>query len=194
MGSTHRSKFFDEALKEETMNIPELETRQLPPLSLGLLRMMFGILYLDMALQKAPWVIDNGNRFGWLYGWIWTEIKNPTFEFYKNFLHDIVLPHFNAFGYLTFFTEMFLGISLLLGLFTVLSGIGGALFMTNIMLGAYSVPTEWYWVWPLLIGPHIVFAHSRAGRSLGIDRVLWNRLSRSEGPQTRVGNILLRLI
>jgi uncharacterized membrane protein YphA (DoxX/SURF4 family) len=176
------------------MSIPELPTRQPPPLSLGLLRMMFGVLYLDMALQKAPWVIEDGNRFGWLYGWIWTEIKNPTFEFYKNFLHDIVLPHFNFFGYFTFFTEMSLGILLLLGLFTVLSGIGGALFMTNIMLGAYSVPTEWYWVWPLLIGPHLVFALSRAGRSLGIDRLLWNRLSQSEGPQTRVGNILLRII
>jgi uncharacterized membrane protein YphA (DoxX/SURF4 family) len=176
------------------MGIPELQTRQFPPLSLGLLRIMFGVLYLDMALQKAPWVIHNGDRFGWLYGWIWTEIKNPTFEFYKIFLHDIVLPYFNFFGYFTFFAEMALGISLLLGLFTVLSGIGGALFMFNIMLGAYSVPGEWYWIWPLLIGPHIVFAHSRAGRSLGIDRVLWNRLSRSEGPQTRVGNILRRLI
>lgn len=176
------------------MGTPELPTRQLPSLSLGLLRMMFGVLWLDMALQKAPWVINDGHRFGWLYGWIWTEIKNPTFEFYKNFLHDIVLTYFNAFGYLAFFTEMSLGILLLLGLFTVLGGIGGALFMTNIMLGAYSVPGEWYWVWPLLIGPHIVFAHSRAGRSLGLDRVLWNRLSRAEGRQTGVGNLLLRLI
>ncbi len=176
------------------MDMTESPTRHIPPLSLGLLRMMFGVLYLDMALQKAPWIINDGNRFGWLYGWIWTEIKNPTFEFYKHFLQDIVLAHFNFFGYFTFFTEMSLGILLLLGLFTVLTGIGGALFMTNIMLGAYSVPTEWYWVWPLLIGPHIVFAHSRAGRSLGLDWVLWNRLSRAEGPQTRVAKLLLRLI
>lgn len=104
------------------MTISELPTRQLPSLSLGLLRMMFGVLWLDMALQKAPWVINDGHRFGWLYGWIWTEIKNPTFEFYKTFLHDIVLTYFNAFGYLAFFTEMSLGILLLLGLLTVLGG------------------------------------------------------------------------
>ena len=39
-----------------------LPVKQLPPLSLGRLRMVFGVLYLDMALQKAPWVIHNGDR------------------------------------------------------------------------------------------------------------------------------------
>lgn len=165
-----------------------------PSLSLGLLRMMFGLLWLDMALQKAPWVITDGQRFGWLYGWIWTEIKNPTFEFYKNFLHDVVLPNFNTFGYMTFFTEMSFGISLLLGLFTVLGGIGGALFQFNIMLGAYSVPGEWYWIWPLLICPHLVFAHSRAGRSLGIDRLLYDRLAQGEAQPTGIRKLLLWLI
>ncbi len=165
-----------------------------PPFSVGLLRMMFGVLWLDMALQKAPWVIQDGQPFGWLYGFIWTEIKNPTFEFYKNFLHNIVLPNFTAFGYLTFVTEISLGISLLLGLFTVLGGIGGALFQLNIMLGAYSVPGEWYWVWPLLIAPHLVFAQSRAGRSLGIDRLIWSRLSRVERRRSGLGKQLLRLV
>lgn len=165
-----------------------------PSLSVALFRMMFGVLWLDLALQKAPWVIKDGHRFGWLYGFLWTEIKHPTFAFYKNFLHDIVLPNFNAFGYMTFVTEMSLGISLLLGLFTVLGGIGGALFQLNIMLGAYSVPGEWYWVWPLLIVPHLVFAQSRAGRRLGIDRILWNQLSRVERRRTGFRKLLLRLV
>lgn len=165
-----------------------------PALSVALFRMMFGVLWLDMALQKAPWVINDGHRFGWLYGFIWTEIKNPTFAFYKNFLHNIVLPNFNAFGYLTFVTEISLGISLFLGLFTVLGGIGGALFQFNIMLGAYSVPGEWYWVWGLLIAPHLVFAQSRAGRTLGIDRLLWNQLSRVQRRRSALGKLLLRLV
>jgi len=169
-------------------------TRLGPPISVALFRIMFGLLWLDLALQKAPWVINDGQRFGWLYGFIWTEIKNPTFEFYKNFLHDIVLPNFNAFGYMTFFTEMFFGISLLLGVFTVLGGIGGALFQVNIMLGAYSVPGEWYWVWPLLIVPHLVFAHSRAGRSLGIDRLLYDRLAEGEAEPAGIKKLLLWLV
>ena len=32
--------------------------------------MVFGLMYLDMALQKAPWVVSEGQRYGWLYGWL----------------------------------------------------------------------------------------------------------------------------
>jgi hypothetical protein len=95
---------------------------------------------------------------------------------------------------MTFFTEMSFGISLLLGLFTVLGGIGGALFQVNIMLGAYSVPGEWYWVWPLLIFPQLVFAHSRAGRSLGIDRLLYDRLAEGEAEPAGIKKLLLWLV
>ena len=179
------------AFKEDTMGFGLI--RGGPPISVALFRMTFGILWLDLALQKAPWVINDGHRFGWLYGFIWTEIKNPTFEFYKNFLHDIVLPNFNTFGYLTFFNEMFFGISLLLGCFTVLGGIGGALFQVNIMLGAYSVPGEWYWVWPLLIFPQLLFAHTRAGRTVGIDRLLYDRLA-GEAEPAGIRKLLLWLV
>jgi len=116
-------------------------TRNSLPISVALFRIMFGILWLDMALQKAPWKIQNDHRFGWLYGFIWTEIKNPTFEFYKNFLHDVVLPNFTTFGYITFLTEISLGISLLLGLFTVLGGIGGGpLSIQHYVGGLLSAP------------------------------------------------------
>lgn len=165
-----------------------------PSLSLALFRVGFGIMWLDMALQKAPWVIQDGQRFGWLYGFIWKEINHPTFEFYKNFLHDVVLPNFNTFGYLTFFSEMAFGLSLFLGLFTVLGGISGGLFQVNIMLGAYSVPGEWYWIWFLLIAPHFVFAHSRAGRRLGIDRLLHDRLVKGEVEGRGIRKVLAWLI
>jgi thiosulfate dehydrogenase (quinone) large subunit len=139
-----------------------------PSLSVALFRMGFGILWLDLALQKAPWIIQDGQPFGWLYGWIWQEITHPTFDWYKAFLQDVVLPNFTFFGYMTFFTEIALGLSLLFGCLTVLSGVGGAFWQLNIALGSYSVPGEWYWIWFLLIAPHLVFAQSRAGRSIGI--------------------------
>ena len=163
-----------------------LLSQQLPGLALGLFRIMFGILWLDAALQKAPWVINpQGQRFGWLSNWIWQEIQHPTFELYKKFLETVVLPNNTLnpfFGYMSFFVEMALGISLLLGVLTVLSGIGGALWQFNIALGSYSVPGEWYWIWPLLIAPHLVFAHSHAGRVVGLDGVLPLGLARSQCP------------
>jgi len=160
-----------------------------PPVSIGLFRIMFGLLWLDMALQKAPW-----KNFGWLEEWIKKEINHPTFDFYKTFLEKAVLPNFTLFGYLTFFMEIALGLSLFLGLFTVLGGLGGALWQLNIALGSYSVPGEWYWTWPLLIVPHLVFAHSRAGRSLGVDRLLWDWLSKHHAGQAGIRQLVLRLM
>ena len=164
-----------------------------PPVSVALFRLVFGILYLDMALQKAPWVVGDGGRpFGWLYGFIWKQINHPTFDFYPAFLKGVVLPNFTLFGYLTFLTEIALGLSFLLGVLTVLGGLGGALWQVNIAIGSYSVPGEWSWIWFLLIAPHLVFAHSRAGRRLGLDRLLRARLA-ADGRERGGRRLLLRL-
>src|SRR5262245_38157632 len=85
-------------------------TQRLPGLPVGLLRMMFGLLWLQAAFQKAPWVINaQGQRFGWLSNWLWTETQHPTFGFYKAMLEHVVLPHFTFFGYLSFVVELALG-------------------------------------------------------------------------------------
>jgi thiosulfate dehydrogenase (quinone) large subunit len=182
-----------EHLKDETMRLESRGSVDGPPVSVALFRLGFGILYLDMALQKAPWVLDEeGRPFGWLYGWIWQQINHPTFEVYRDFLEAVVLPNFTFFGSLSFVTEIALGLSFVLGLFTVLGGLGGALWQINIAVGSYSVPGEWYWIWFLLIVPHLVFAHSRAGRRLGVDRPLRARLAAGE-PESRRRRLLLRL-
>jgi len=174
--------------KEQAMNIL---TQRLPGLPVGLLRMMFGILWLQAALQKAPWVINaQGQRFGWLSNWLWTETQHPTFGFSKAMLEHVVLPHFTFFGSLSFVVELALGVSLLFGLLTVLSGIGGALWQCNIAIGSYAVPGEWGWIWPLLIAPHLVFAFSHAGRSVGVDLFLYHWLSKDPTGQTGIGRFL----
>jgi thiosulfate dehydrogenase [quinone] large subunit len=168
-------------------------SEKLSRISLALFRIGFGLLWLDMAFQKAPWIVQDGNRFGWLYGWIQNEIAHPTFTVYKWFLQSIVLPNFTLFGFLTFLTETALGLSLLLGVFTVLGGIGGALWQVNIALGSFSVPGEWPWTWFLLIAPQLVFAATRAGRTLGMDERLLARLSRGGKAQAGLRRIFTRL-
>lgn len=179
--------------KEQRMS---LVSQQVPGFALGLFRMMFGVLWLEAALKKAPWVINaQGNPFGWLSNWIWQEIQHPTFDFYKRFLELVVFPNNTLnpfFGYMTFIVEMALGISLLLGALTVLSGLGGALWQLNIAVGSFSVPGEWYWIWPLLIVPHLVFASSQAGRVLGLDYYLRPWLANAPWGDTRLGRLLLR--
>ena len=144
---------------------------------IAIFRIIFGVMYLDMALQKAPWVVSGGQRYGWLYGWLQQEIAHPTFGWYATFLRGVVVPHFGLFGLLTFITEIALGVALLLGLLTRLAGLGGALWQVNIALGAYNVPGEWSWIWALLIVPQCVFAACGAGRPLGADGAIRTKLA-----------------
>lgn len=151
------------------------------PLWVALYRITLGVMWLQMALQKAPWVLGpEGRPYGWLYGYIGKEIHHPTFGFYTAFLQTVVLPNFTLFGFVTFITEIAIGLSLVLGLFVPLvGGLAGTLMQTNIMLGSYSIPGEWFWLWPLLIGSHVIFMMGRAGRCLGLDAKLARSL---DGP------------
>jgi hypothetical protein len=158
----------------------------------GLYRIALGIMWLQMALQKAPWIIGpEGKPYGWLYGYIWKEINNPTFSFYTELLKNVILPNFNFFGFTTFVVEIAIGLSLVLGLLVpLIGGLGGTLMQLNIMLGSYSIPGEWFWLWPMLIGSHVIFLMGRAGRRLGLDGLL----SRSLGRAPRTGDKLRRFL
>jgi DoxX len=145
----------------------------LPGWPLALFRIAYGLLFLDMALQKAPWI-----NYGWLEDFIHKEIANPAFGWYAAFLQDVVLPHFSLFGLQTFVVEFALGVALLSGILTRLAGVGGFLWQVNIALGAFNVPGEWYWIWPLLTLPLFCFAVAGAGQIVGIDRALGPALRR----------------
>ena len=162
----------------------------------GLYRIALGIMWLQMALQKAPWIMGpEGRPFGWLYGYIWKEINNPTFGFYTDFLKNFVLPNFYFFGLMTFVVEIAIGVSLVLGLLVpLIGGLGGTLMQTNIMLGSYSIPGEWFWLWPMLIGSHIIFMMGRAGRRLGLDGPLSRSLERTPSTAVKSRRLLSSIV
>lgn len=149
-----------------------LATR-LPGWPIAIFRIVYGLLYLDMAIQKAPWV-----GYGWLRGFIEQEIAHPLFPWYAAFLKDVVLPNFGFFGFQTFVVELTLGLALLLGAFTRLAGAVGFLWQLQIAIGAFNVPGEWYWIWPLLTLPLFCFVFTGAGQVLGLDRRLAPALDR----------------
>jgi uncharacterized membrane protein YphA (DoxX/SURF4 family) len=144
-----------------------------PGWPLAIFRIAYGILFLDMAFQKAPW-----NNYGWLEGFIHKEIASPTFAWYTAFLQQVVLPNFSLFALQTFLIELALGLGLLLGVLTRLAGLAGFCWQVNIALGAFNVPGEWYWIWPLQSLPLFCFAFAGAGRVLGFDRALEPALRR----------------
>lgn len=145
-----------------------------PGLVVAFYRIALGLMWINMALQKAPWVMGpEGKPYGWLYGYVLKEVNNPTFQSYRAFLEGVFLPNFAFFGLFTFIAEIIIGLSLLAGILAPLvGGLGGLLWQINIAVGSYSLPGEWFWLWPLLIGSHAVLISEKAGRLLGIDQLL----------------------
>jgi hypothetical protein len=161
-------------------------TQRLPGLPVGLLRMMFGILWLQAALQKAPWVINaQGQRFGWLSNWLWTETQHPTFGFYKAMLEHVVLPHFTFFGCCPLWSSWPWGLSTF-GLLTVQAVLAGR-------CGSAILPSramrcrEWGWFGPP-IAPHLFCP--AAMRSQCRDLFVYHWLSRTPQAKRALGSFL----
>jgi uncharacterized membrane protein YphA (DoxX/SURF4 family) len=85
---------------------------------------------------------------------------------------NIVLPHFYVFAPIVYAAEVLVAVSLMLGLFTRLFGLFGALQILNLWLGLYNAPGEWPWTYFFLFVLQLVFAVHCYGRSLGIDALL----------------------
>jgi hypothetical protein len=68
--------------------------------------------------------------------------------------------------------EVLIAVSLMLGLFTRLGALLGALSAVNLYLGLYRIPSEWPWTYGFIILLQIMLFVYHAGRSLGIDAML----------------------
>jgi thiosulfate dehydrogenase (quinone) large subunit len=163
-----------------------------PGVGLAIYRIVVGVMWLDLCLQKAPWVFDKeGNRYGWLYGWIWTEINNPTFQWYADFLQYFFLPNIAIMGMIVFVQELAIALSLITGTFVPLvGGLLGLAMQINLLIGNYSVPGEWFWTYPLLIVSHVAFTVDRAGRVLGVDGMLVRRVEANREHPGLIGRLL----
>jgi len=135
--------------------------------SLGVYRIVIGILFFVSALSKAPW-----NDFGWFGQAVENAVSYPTFDFYASFMQNIVQPNLTIFGWIQFIVELGIGLSLILGLFTVGSSFFGQFWVLNIWIATASWPTEWAWSYIMLLFAMILFWTCKAGRSLGIDQTL----------------------
>ncbi len=166
------------------MPAPELVTTpreaRIFRLTVGLLRIVYGLLWIQQAAWKVP--PDFGRTAGdGLWYWLNQAVQHPTWSLHHAFLTSVVLPNFILFGYLTLFTELFIGLTLLLGLFSRLGALVGLAMSINITLSVLKVPHEWPWSYLMLIGYSLLFLSFRSGRSLGLDGFLSRWLSGRQG-------------
>ena len=89
---------------------------------------------------------------------------------------QLLLDHLALVQPLIYMLDVFFTASLMLGFMVRLTGIVAASFTLNLLVGLYDDPTEWPWTYVGIICAHGMFAASQAGRSLGLDNLLAQRL------------------
>src|SRR5713101_6574317 len=157
---------------------------------LGLARLLYGYLWWQQSAWKVP-ADDFGRKSGGgLWYWVQQEIQHPTVTAYRDFLVNVMIPHWTFFGWMTLITETFIGVTLILGLFTRLGALVALGMAVNITLGILSVPHEWGWTYTMLIMLAAIFLLTGAGRSFGVDAFLGPRLDDAGARGSRPARIL----
>lgn len=161
-------------------------------LGLGALRAIYGLYWLYAASWKVPPDFGQVTNTG-LWHWISQGIQYPTHSWYQAFLEGLVIPNFRLVGYLVLLTELFIGLSLLLGAFTRLGAVVGILMSLNIMLTVVSVPGETVGFYVALIALHLLLSITRSGRNWGMDARLARKLAGKAANGNEMASFLVRL-
>jgi uncharacterized membrane protein YphA (DoxX/SURF4 family) len=139
-------------------------------------RFFIGILWWQQSLWKLPpTYTDNPDGSGGLRYWVEEMAKWASTGLHRNFIKNVVLPHFYFFAPQVYFSEVLIAVTLILGLFSRLGAFLGALLAINLWLGLYRSPAEWPWTYFFLIIIQIMLLIQRPGRSLGLDAILLRR-------------------
>jgi uncharacterized membrane protein YphA (DoxX/SURF4 family) len=132
--------------------------------AIGILRVIVACMWWQQSLWKIPPHYDWG-----LIHWMQEMVQHASTGLQSAFVRDLVLPNIAVFGPLVYAIEVFIAVSLILGVVTRLGAALGALMAINLWLGLYNAPGEWPWTYVFLVVIQILFAIDPPGRSLGLD-------------------------
>ncbi len=131
--------------------------------------LMAGMWFLG-TLWKLPWPVSDGFKY-----WLGNTVKYSSFQWHADIM-QVFLAHIAIVQPLVYLLELSFAVSLMLGVMVRLTGIVGALFLLNLLIGLYNDPTEWPWTYVGLFCSQGTFAATQAGRSLGLDNLIAKRL------------------
>ncbi|MGE5850139.1 MAG: hypothetical protein ACM362_08435, partial [Candidatus Methylomirabilota bacterium] len=112
------------------------------PYIFGILRMLYGLLWLQQVTWKVPPDFGLARKDG-LYYWTAEMVKYSFLPPHKIFVESVVLPNFLLFAWLTFLTELFIGVSHLLGIVGRLGALLALAMSANLLVGLARHPAEW---------------------------------------------------
>ena len=165
-------------------------TATAPLWPVALARIVYGLLWWQQSKWKVPSDDFGRKSGGGLWYWVHQEIQYPTVTAYRDFLVNVMIPNWTFFGWMTLITETFIGVTLILGLFTRLGALVALGMAANITIGILSVPHEWGWTYTMLIMLAAIFLLTGAGRSIGVDAFLAPRLERAAASGNRFAGLL----
>jgi thiosulfate dehydrogenase [quinone] large subunit len=152
----------------------------------ALARLLYGYLWWQQSAWKVPSDDFGRKSGGGLWYWVQQEIQYPTVTAYRDFLVNVMIPHWTFFGWMTLITETSIAVTLMLGLFTRLGSLTAIGMAANITIGILSVPHEWGWTYVMLITLPAIFLLTDAGRSFGLDAFVAPRLDRAADRGSRI--------
>jgi uncharacterized membrane protein YphA (DoxX/SURF4 family) len=149
-----------------------------PAKTIAFTRIATGFLFLLFGEYKiAGPAFAHGGFQQYLQGYIQTD----AVSFYRPFLAHVVLPHAVFFGYVVGILELWIAVSLLVGLWVRATSVMGALFMLNLALASWWAPGHGVALWryfgseldtiPLLF-LFLIFFATDAGKTWGLDGTL----------------------
>lgn len=123
-------------------------------------------------------VFDPGFAHGGFQQYLRDYLQGSAVSFYRPVLAHVVVPHAVFFGYLVGAVELFVGLSLVLGIYVRIASVLGVLHMISLTLATWWEPGHGVPTWryfgaeldhlPLLL-LFVVFYAADAGRTWGLD-------------------------
>ena len=141
-------------------------------------RLFIGAMWWQQSLWKLPpTYTDRPDGTGGLHYWIGEMAHYAACGLQRSLVANIVLPHFKFFAPQVYAAEVLIAISLMLGFFSRIGGLLGALMAANLWLGLYRAPYEWPWTYFFLLMVQVTFLVYGPGHSLGLDALRSGRVA-----------------
>jgi hypothetical protein len=115
---------------------------------------------------------------------------SPISSAYGSFLTGFVLPNFSWMSWAIFGLELFITLTMLLGLFGRLGALLGTLQALNLTIGLLPVPGEWEWTYLMLTAINFTLLITAANRYVGLDGLLRPRLIAAANRGNKLARIL----
>jgi hypothetical protein len=137
--------------------------------TLAALRILIGLLWLYNVSWKRPPDFGRDSGSG-LYGFTKGAVDHPVLAPYSWIVEHVVLPNFQAFGWMVLVVETSLAVLLLTGTMVRAAALLGIAQSTAIALSVAMTPGEWPWAYWMMIGIHVALLGGGSAAVLAVDQ------------------------